>query len=102
MGSKTPQRGCRSLLLEPRERRRRSFTALAGDCARERTATLVESPIDILLWEIPLNSHFAAPARADGQPIKCSAPPRSRAARHAAVDHELRAGHVAGRVGGEE
>jgi hypothetical protein len=31
-----------------------------------------------------------------------SAPPRSRAASHAAVDHELRPCHVVGRVGGEE
>jgi hypothetical protein len=31
-----------------------------------------------------------------------SAPPRSCAASHAAIDHKLRACHVAGRVGGEE
>jgi hypothetical protein len=31
-----------------------------------------------------------------------SAPPRSRAARYATVDHQFRSRHVAGHVGGEE
>src|SRR5215472_6430768 len=54
-----------------------------------RSATLAESSIDILLWEIPLNSHFAAPARADAQPkVSIQLHRGLRAARHAAVDHE--------------
>src|SRR5712671_6157227 len=64
-------------------------------------ATLVESSIDILLWKIPLNSHFADAAEADLRP-SASAPARPCAARHTAVDHKLRPRHVVGRVRGEE
>src|ERR1700748_429347 len=64
-------------------------------------ATLAESPIDILLWDFPLKAHFAILLK---RPRRLSnlAPPRSRAARHATVDHQFRARHVAGCVRGEE
>jgi hypothetical protein len=64
-------------------------------------ATLAESSIDILLWEIPLNSHFANAAELTLCP-SASAPPRSHATGHTAVDHKLRPRHVVGRIGGEE
>jgi hypothetical protein len=64
-------------------------------------ASLAESPIDILLWTIPLKSHFADAAQPTLKPSS-STPARSCTARHAAVDHELRTRDVAGRVGGEE
>ena len=41
-----------------------SAPSTAGDVARGN-ATLAESPIDILLWKIALNSHFADTAEAE-------------------------------------
>src|ERR1700741_5168167 len=64
-------------------------------------ATLAESPIDILLWDFPLKSHFAILLKPTRR-LSNLAPPRSRAARHATVDHQFRARHVAGCVRGEE
>jgi hypothetical protein len=55
----------------------------------------------ILLWEIPLNSHFANAAELTLCP-SASAPARSRATCHSAVDHQLRSRHVVGGVGSEE
>jgi hypothetical protein len=57
--------------------------------------------IEILLWEIPLNSHFADAAKTQRYAVT-SAPARSRATSHPAVDYEFRPRHVAGRVGSEE
>jgi hypothetical protein len=60
-------------------------------------ATLVESSIDIFLWEIPLNSHFADAAQAEPQAVSHSSsaalrPPSSR------WEPELSASHRAGRI----
>src|ERR1700719_425150 len=65
------------------------------------SATLAESPIDILLWNFPLKSHLRMLLQLSAN-LSNSAPPRSRAARHATIDHQFRAGHVAGGVRGEE
>jgi hypothetical protein len=66
-------------------------------------ATLAESSIDIFLWEIPLNSRFAdAHVMSLTLRRSASAPPRSHATGHTAVDHKLRPRHVVGRIGGEE
>src|SRR5215467_570137 len=65
---RTPQRVVARYSSNRRERKAAIIHRVWQDCARERSATLAESPIDILLWEIPLNSHSAAPARADAQP----------------------------------
>jgi hypothetical protein len=78
---------------------RSGFGALAPRYAS--IASLAESSIDILLWTIPLKSHFADAAQPILRPSS-SAPARSCAARHAAVNHELRACHVAGGIGGEK
>src|ERR1700760_1514586 len=76
-----------------------AFGALAPRFASN--ASLAESSIDISLWTIPLKSHFADAAQPTLRPSS-SAPPSSRTARHAAIDHELRTRHVAGRVGSQE
>jgi hypothetical protein len=49
----------------------------------------------------PLNSYFGGQLELTLRP-SMSAPPRSCTARHATVDHQFRARHVAGRVRGEE
>jgi hypothetical protein len=59
------------------------------------------TPTDHRSWPFQQNSHFADAGTALSQVVG-SAPARSSAARHAAIDHQLRACHVAGRVGGEE
>jgi hypothetical protein len=64
------------------------------------SATLAESPIDILLWDFPLKSRFADAAQADPQAIRFSSIEVAR--RHATVDHRLRSCHLAGRIAAEE
>ena len=66
-------------------------------CSR-RASSMFARPMPT---SIALQSYFAGPARADlsGRQLNSGEP---RATRHAAVDHQLRAGQVAGRVGGEE
>ena len=56
-------------------------------------ATLAESPIEILLWEIPLNSHLRMLLKLTRSAISFSRTEVSRTARHAAIDHELCLGH---------
>jgi hypothetical protein len=65
------------------------------------SATLAEFPIEILLWEIPLNSHFAETVALILRQL-VSAPPRSKAARHTAVKDQFSARHLTGRVRSEE
>src|ERR1700746_2034012 len=65
------------------------------------SATLAEFPIEILLWEIPLNSHFAETVALILRQL-VSAPPRSNAARHTAVNDQFSARHVTGCVRSEE
>src|SRR6185436_14690768 len=64
-------------------------------------ATLAESRMDILLWTFPLKSHLRMLLKLTLRPSS-SAPPRTCAARHAAIDHELPTGHIAGCGRGEE
>jgi hypothetical protein len=64
-------------------------------------ATLAESPMDILLWTFPLKSHLRMLLKLTLRPSS-SAPPRTCAARRAAIDHELPTGHIAGCGRGEE
>ena len=68
---------------------------------RASNASLAESPIDIFIWNFPLKSYSPTLVEPSLQPSS-SAPPRSCAARHPAVDHKLRPRHVVGRIGGEE
>ena len=51
-----------------------------------------------ILWNFPLKSHLLQLSAK----LSPSAPSRSCAACHAAVDHQFRARHVAGRIRGEE
>jgi hypothetical protein len=60
-------------------RRRPALVALADKGAIQllSDATLAEFPIEILLWEIPLNSHFADAAQAERCRRGLRAPRRS-------------------------
>jgi hypothetical protein len=57
--------------------------------------------MDILLWTFPLKSHLRMLLKLTLRPSS-SAPPRTCAARRAAIDHELPTGHIAGCGRGEE
>jgi hypothetical protein len=69
--------------------------------ALARRATLAESPIDKLLWMIPLKSHLADAAEADLRPSN-SAPASSHAASHPRHRSQRHSRHVARPVRGEE
>jgi hypothetical protein len=72
----------RTLPLPGRHGKSPAFGALARRCASN--ASLAESSTDILLWEIPLKSHFAAAGTALSQPMQFSSS-ESCATRHAAA-----------------
>src|SRR6516162_9432558 len=65
----------------------RSSSFSGGALVLTRNASLAESSIDILPWRSPLKSHFQKLLE-DPQRVGLSST-RSRAARHAAVGHEL-------------
>jgi hypothetical protein len=88
-------------LASPEKREAAAGRSIINAMQLASSATLAEFPIEILLWEIPLNSYFAETVALILRRL-VSAPPRSNAARHTAVNDQFSARHVTGRVRGEE